>query len=354
VAELLADTLPTGSQVVVQWVDARGRERSAEANASPGLLSQARKQLAGPNALTTQHEIHEGWIDEDGTRIAIAAVMSDTLPTASLRAWRALARKTVAATLANLSAQARIESLEKSERLQQALYEISDVAGAGLDTPILLRRIHAVVGNLMYAENFYIVAYNEQRETIRYLYFADCLDPYVAEPEREIPIGELAHSLTVGLLRYGQPVMGPSIVVGQKLGVAKDLEQGPDSQAWLGVPMSRDLQISGVIVVQSYEGSARYSAEDQTLLVYVAQHIQTRSIAGTRRSNWSVGSPSAPVNCERPMKNCRRKSSKRSARNDCNARCSVWAASSAEAISSAIRHPPGFVADGILRAFSAS
>lgn len=274
-AQVLADTLPTGSQVVVHWIDAHAREGSAHANASLELRSHAQRLLAGTKTTSGRHEIHESWVADDGTRIAIAAVLGETLPAESMQAWRALARRTVTATLTNLSAQARIESLEKSERLQQALYEISDLAGAGLDTLIMLRRIHAVVGNLMYAENLYIAGYDEQQQTVRFLYFADRLDPYVAEPERDIPIDDLAHSLTVALLRHGQPLMGPSAVVRQKLGVPKDLEQGPDSQAWLGVPMLRDRQISGAIVVQSYEGSASYSPEDQTLLVYVAQHIQT-------------------------------------------------------------------------------
>ena len=37
----------------------------------------------------------------------------------------------------------------------------------------MLRRIHAVVGELMYAENFFIVLHNAERETLRFIYFAD-------------------------------------------------------------------------------------------------------------------------------------------------------------------------------------
>ncbi|MEJ7746933.1 MAG: EAL domain-containing protein [Luteimonas sp.] len=274
-ATALADTLPTGSQLVVYWIDPQGREGSAEANAPRELKVHAQRLLAGMNAASGHHEIHETWVSEDGNRIAIAAVLAETLPKESMQAWRSLARRTVTATLASLGAQARIESLEKSERLQQALYEIADLAGAGLDMPVMLRRVHAVVGSLMYAENFYIVSYNEQGQTLRFLYFADRLDPYVANPDHEIPFSELSHSLTAALLRHGEPLLGPSVVVRQKLGVPMDNEHGPDSQAWLGVPMLRDRQIAGAIVVQSYEGAARYTAEDQTLLVYVAQHIQT-------------------------------------------------------------------------------
>ena len=39
---------------------------------------------------------------------------------------------------------------------------------------------------LMYAENFYIVLYDDVRDSLRFLYFADQRDTYVAEPERDI------------------------------------------------------------------------------------------------------------------------------------------------------------------------
>src|SRR3546814_3079842 len=68
----------------------------------------------------------------------------------------------------------------------------------------MLGRIHAVVAGLMYAENFYIVLYDDVRESMRFLYFADRLDPYEAEPEVSTPLAEMPNSLTVALLRHGK------------------------------------------------------------------------------------------------------------------------------------------------------
>src|SRR5690606_2412476 len=190
-------------------------------------------------------------------------------------AWLELARRTIGATLAAAQAQARIESLQKSERLQQALYEIADLAGSGLEMQEMLGRIHQVVGGLMQAENFYIVLYDDVRETIRFLYFADERDPYVANPDEELGLDEMGNSLTVGLLRHGQPIFGPSEQVRIRLDVPRDPSHGPDSDDWLGVPMRREGRVSGAIVVQSYVQASRYTHEDRTLLEYVAQHILT-------------------------------------------------------------------------------
>ncbi len=44
------------------------------------------------------------------------------------------------------AAEQRIDSLHRSERLKQALYEIADLAGGSLELQEMLRRIHAIVG----------------------------------------------------------------------------------------------------------------------------------------------------------------------------------------------------------------
>ena len=139
----------------------------------------------------------------------------------------------------------------------------------------MLRRIHEVVGGLMYALNFFIVSYDDARKVIRFLYFADAIDPYLAQPDLELTIDELPNSLTVALLHAGRPLQGPSEQLRRQLGVELDTRHGPDSADWMGVPMWRDGAVSGAIVVQSYDKPGMYSDEDRALLEYVAQHIQT-------------------------------------------------------------------------------
>ena len=273
-ADLLAATLPTGSRLAVAWNDTRidgGVSRTG--NAPHALVDRARASLEHfePGAGA---EIVDAWSDA-GTHIALAARLSQPLAPGAQVAWLELARRTIGATLAAAQAQARIESLQKSERLQQALYEIADLAGSGLEMQEMLGRIHQVVGGLMQAENFYIVLYDDISETIRFLYFADERDPYVANPDDELGLDEMGNSLTVGLLRHGQPIFGPSEQVRIRLNVPRDPSHGPDSDDWLGVPMRREGRVSGAIVVQSYVQAARYTHEDRTLLEYVAQHILT-------------------------------------------------------------------------------
>lgn len=278
----LQEALPVGSQVVVCWRSAYGRLSEsftpgveAPLRADAGALLERDPPAVGASDDCGSDRIEAAWWLEDGSRAAIVACLPQALPTPLRAAWLAMARRIVAADLAAVRAHARAEALEKSERLQQALYGIADLAGSGLEMTDLLSRIHGVVCGLMYAENFYIVLYDDVADTMRFLYFADRHDPYVADPQRVIRGEEMPNSLTLALLRHGEPLQGSSTALRDLLGVPPDDYHGPDSADWLGVPMRRDERVCGAIVVQNYESAGSYGEEDRALLSFVAQHILT-------------------------------------------------------------------------------
>lgn len=276
-AATLEGTLPTGSRLVVLWDDpVLGRGRSSLRRLPGTLLETGMGVLTGADggADVDERLITDAW-NEDGARIAIAASLEQPFTGASQRGWLALARRMVATTLAEARAQARIEALQKAQRLQRALYEIADLAGSRLEMDEMLSRIHAVVGALMSAENFYIVLCDEDLQWLRFLYFADSEDSFVAEPQRIYGLDEMPNSLTVALLRHGSAIHGPSLQLRERLQVERDQDHGPDSADWLGVPMLREGAICGAIVVQSYHEANRYREEERALLEYVAQHILT-------------------------------------------------------------------------------
>jgi signal transduction histidine kinase len=166
------------------------------------------------------------------------------------------------------------ERLAQSERLQHALYAIADLSGSELDVPEMLRRIHAIVASLMYAENFYIVTRMAGHDAVRMLYYADSVDTEQHDPDEELPLASFEGSLTWHLLRTGRPLRGsPDELQAQ---VAVPLRTiGPDSPDWLGVPMLQGDIVRGAIVVQSYVHRERYTADDEALLAFVASHILT-------------------------------------------------------------------------------
>jgi signal transduction histidine kinase len=170
--------------------------------------------------------------------------------------------------------QTSLKRLERSERLEHALFAISDLAGSDRHMPDMLRGIQAIVGTLMYAENFFIVLHDAERDTLRFLYFVDVEDPRPRDPELHIPMKTREHSLTWYVLRDGKPLMGS--IEAMRAQVSGPLAYiGAASCDWLGVPMLRDGRVHGAIVVQSYQEGIGFSADDRTLLEYVAHHILT-------------------------------------------------------------------------------
>ena len=210
--------------------------------------------------------------------LAMPGPLADTaapLEAVQMQTWLGTAKALVASALESTRQQLQIESLERSKRLQKALYEIADLAGAELEMAEMLAHFHGVLGSLMYAENCFIVECDETQSSIRFLYFADVQDTCLPEPGRIYSQSEMPNSLTFAVLRHGKPLSGPSRELLQQLEESHELLDGPESSDWLGVPMWREGRVCGAVVVQSYEPGVRYGDEDRALLNFVAQHILT-------------------------------------------------------------------------------
>lgn len=166
-----------------------------------------------------------------------------------------------------------VKELEQAEQLQHALFAIADLAASDRDMQGMLRGLHQIIGRLMYAENFYIALYDPRRETLRFIYFEDEMDAGMYDPDEEIPVAQMRGSLTLGLIRHGRPVRGPSEDIMQLLGLPLEEGIGTPSVDFMGVPMQRDGQVLGALVVQSYKDGMGYTASDCAVLGFVAEHV---------------------------------------------------------------------------------
>jgi diguanylate cyclase (GGDEF)-like protein len=166
------------------------------------------------------------------------------------------------------------QQLERSEALQRALFAISDLAGSDRDMPDMLRGIHAIVSTLMYAENIFIVQHNAALDTIRFLYFVDVEDPLPPGEGRDVPLSAIEHTLTWYVIRDGKALMGTAEQLRSQV-PGPVAQIGSDSHDWLGVPLLRDGQPAGALVVQSYQQHIAFTQEDRALLEFVGSHILT-------------------------------------------------------------------------------
>ena len=198
------------------------------------------------------------------------------------------------------SARRRLAELEAAQadrrdaqKVQAGLYRIAELASAAQDMQEFYREVHAVVGELMNATNFFIALYDEERQLISWPYYVDEVDMDVPAPNQWDAFGTgNARGTTAYVLRTGEPQL---LTHGRMARLAAEGEieiVGADTaeSTWLGVPLKSEGRTVGVLVVQSYTRDIVYTETDQRLLALVGQNIgaalsRARAIEETRRRN---------------------------------------------------------------------
>lgn len=166
--------------------------------------------------------------------------------------------------------QERTSALMQSNKIQTALYEITNAASATKDIQDFYNEIHRIVGKLMYARNLFIALYDEKTGFLSFPYFVDEKD----EPIPSQPL-ENFHGLASYVIRTGN-----SIKHGwdqyNELNAKKEVElQGTLSVDTIGAPLLSEEKILGAIFVQSYTEGVSYTNQDEEVLGFVAKHIAT-------------------------------------------------------------------------------
>jgi GAF domain-containing protein/CheY-like chemotaxis protein/HPt (histidine-containing phosphotransfer) domain-containing protein len=197
--------------------------------------------------------------------------------------------RTLQARVAELEAQEL--DRERAERVQGALYRIAETAGVAEDMQDFYRRIHAIVGELMYADNIYIALYDEDRKAINWPFYVDELDDDWPDPHAWEPIGTgQARGTTAYLLNTGRPLLLTATDWRRLIARGEIALIGKEAVSWLGVPLQSEGKTIGALVVQSYREDRRHTEGDLELLTFVGRHIaaaleRTRLIDETRQRN---------------------------------------------------------------------
>ena len=159
-----------------------------------------------------------------------------------------------------------ITARKRSEQIRSALYRIAATASSAEDIDAFYAAIHGIVGELMYAKNFYVALHDPATQTLSFPY---CVDEYDAPPAPR----PLRRGLTELVLETGEALWMPDERFGGLVAAGKVEEVGSPSVDWLGVPLKRGATTFGVLVVQSYDPRFRYGPTDKEVLTFVSQQI---------------------------------------------------------------------------------
>lgn len=151
------------------------------------------------------------------------------------------------------------------ERTTNALYAISKAIGTSVDLNDLYSSIHATLGEVLDATNFFIALYDPETDSAFLTYWQDEVDSYglirnVSSPDT---IGPTAH-----IIRTGEPVFVTDLRQWDKYGVI-----GIPAASWIGVPLKLKGDIIGTMTVQHYKDPARYTDNDVALMQAASEQV---------------------------------------------------------------------------------
>ncbi|MBK8780558.1 MAG: GAF domain-containing protein [Anaerolineales bacterium] len=157
-------------------------------------------------------------------------------------------------------------------KIQKALYEIADAASAAKDMQAFYKKLHKIVGKLMYAENFFIASYDEQSRMIHWEYVMDEKDQgkVIWKPS---PLNDQNKTGTAYVIRTGKMIRVRDF---DTLIAAGEFEvSGTRPNDAIGLPLKSGRKVLGALALQCYQKDITYSDQDAEVLQFVAQHITT-------------------------------------------------------------------------------
>jgi GAF domain-containing protein/CheY-like chemotaxis protein len=183
--------------------------------------------------------------------------------------------------------EARLAAQERAAKTQTALFRISELAGRAPEMDEFYRGVHEIIGELLYAENFYIALYDAARNEVSFPFFVDLVDP---DPQSWRPQGLEEGSGTAYVIKHGRLLHGSAAVLMRVVGTQDAEIMGAPASDYLAVPLLDEGRSIGVMAVQSYRDDVAYDEADERLLTFVAQHVaaalqRTRIAAEIRQRN---------------------------------------------------------------------
>ncbi len=169
-------------------------------------------------------------------------------------------RMFIIGTLADVTAR------QRAGRIRKAIYEISEAANNAEDLPALYSRIHAVIRQLMNADNLYIASHDPTTNLLSFPYYVDERDPTP-------PTRPLARGLTEYVLRTGRPLLADPATRAELSKRGDCIPVGHPAALWLGVPLALRGRPFGVLAVQEYHDPTAFGPEEKDVLGFVAEQI---------------------------------------------------------------------------------
>jgi diguanylate cyclase (GGDEF)-like protein/PAS domain S-box-containing protein len=159
-----------------------------------------------------------------------------------------------------------ITQRKRSELVRDAIFRITQAAITSEGMDVLYKSIHAILGELIPAENFYIALYDPDTDLISFPYY---IDQYDEKPPESMPV----QGLTGYVIRTGRPFLATRQELERLVQLGEVEVIGTLGVDWLGAPLKIEGRTIGVMTVQSYDPEIHYHQDDMNLLEFVSTQV---------------------------------------------------------------------------------
>ncbi len=189
----------------------------------------------------------------------------------TLVAIAAITATKIANTETIIKLQHTIEQLEYSSKIQDTLFEIAELIFATDSLKQFYQKLHACIGRLTFAKNFYVALTIDEGESLKIPYY---IDEHDKVPENKtIKIDRKRPSITGYVLTRKKALLASKQDIINLIDAGKIYIEGKIPVVWLGVPFGEG-ESAGVVVVQNYHDDFMFTEKDKQLLSFVAKHIR--------------------------------------------------------------------------------
>ena len=165
----------------------------------------------------------------------------------------------------------QIRDREKSERLQESLFRISELTNDNsIEISDFYAEVHNIVGKLINAPNFYIAKLLSDTNQINFVYY---VDQHCDKHAQNFQPRMMSNNLTDLVIKKRDTLLlsRDDIIELHSQGIITKPYEATNT--WLGVPLIHSGVVIGAMVIQSYHSKLAYTEQDAELLNFVSEHI---------------------------------------------------------------------------------
>jgi diguanylate cyclase (GGDEF)-like protein len=165
------------------------------------------------------------------------------------------------------------QSKNLQSSLESSLFEITECAVKTQTIEEYAEELHHIIKRLMYAENFFIAMYDNNKSVVDFVYIVDESDSEIHLVIDKLSKDELNQTLTGYMLKQATTQHLNSQDQQALIDQGDIANVGHDSVDWLGVPLIYNKEVLGGMVVQSYQKNIVYSKKEEKIMQFVARQI---------------------------------------------------------------------------------